>query len=227
MARATRKKRPKPRRTLTRERILRQAIGLADESGLEGLSMRALGDSLGAGTMSLYNHVADKRALLDGIAELLAREVHVPVVGGDWRASMRQRAVSARDLFVRHPWAARLFESRTEFGPAWLGLLDATIGCLRRAGFSVVASYRALLLMDSYIYGFALQETSWQADGATPAETAAAFEGQATAAYPHFGEVIAHFMSGAGDSTAGLPREFELGLERVLDAVAALGEVAG
>jgi AcrR family transcriptional regulator len=210
-----------PRGRLNKERILRAAINLVDEGGLDALSMRNLGELLGAGTMSLYNHVASKDEILDGIIDLVAREIHVPKPGADWRASMRQRAISTREVILRHPWAARLIESQTNLGLTRLLLLDATLGSLRRAGFGVEAAARALLLMDSYIYGFTLQETSWRFDTSSAVGAAETLRSQVAApSFPHLNELLVHVTSEAGrGSFASLPLEFEVGFDLILDAM--------
>lgn len=215
----------KGRRPLTKERILRAAIHLVDEGGIEQLSMRNLGELLGVGTMSLYNHVANKEEVLDGIIEQVAREIHVPTPGIDWRMSMRQRAISMRELILRHPWASRLIESQNNLGPTRLQSVEAVLGSLRRAGFSIQGAARALLLMDSYIYGFTLQETCWSHGDAASQTTEA--DGTEPA-YPHLSEAAAHFAGGgAGGSSAVLAREFELGFELILDAMTELIDVEG
>ena len=206
---------------LSPERILRAAINLVEEGGLDALSMRNLGELLGAGTMSLYNHVAGKDEILDGIVDLVAREIHVPKPGVDWRVSMRQRAISTREMILRHPWAARLIESRTKLGPARLQLLDASLGSLRQNGFSIEAAARALLLMDSYIYGFTMQESSGGFDTSGPAGVAESLRPSVeVSAHPHLTELLVHITSGAsGAAFTSLPLEFELGLDLTLDAM--------
>src|SRR3981081_1529166 len=102
-----------PRIPLSRERVLRSAVAFADESGIASLSMRRLGEALGVEAMSLYNHVASKSGLLDGMIDIVFGEVDLPSGDGDWRAAMRRRAISARQGLRRHPWAVGLMESRT------------------------------------------------------------------------------------------------------------------
>lgn len=206
---------------LTNDRILRAAVTLVEEGGLDALSMRNLAELLGAGTMSLYNHVASKEEILDGILELAAGEIHAPRSGTDWRQSMRQRAISMREMILRHPWAGRLLESRTQLGPRRLRLLDASLGCLRHGGFSVEGAARALLLVDCYIYGFTLQEVAGRFASASPAEAAEALRPQAEAsALPHLTELVLHLTSGAsGDAFRSLPLEFETGLDLILEAM--------
>ena len=154
----------------TRAQLLRGAIELADRNGIESLSMRKLSQELGGGTMSLYNHVAGKDDLLDGMIDTVFSEIDLPVVEHGWRTAMRERAISIRTVMTRHPWAIGLMESRRTPGPATLRHHDAVIGCLRDAGFSLPLAAHAFAALDSYIYGFALQERSL-AFG-TPDETA-------------------------------------------------------
>src|SRR5262249_42115808 len=120
------------RRTpLSRERVLQAAVKLADEIGVEALVMRRLGDQLGAEAVALYRHVASKDDILDGIVDIVAGEIELPAVGGDWKHAMRGRATSAHEVLLRHPWATMLLVSRANVGPAMLRYVDATIGCLR------------------------------------------------------------------------------------------------
>ncbi len=141
---------------LTRERVLEAAIKLADRGGIDALSMRKLGQELGVEAMALYYHVANKDEVLDGMVDLVFREIDLPASGADWKAAMRQRAISVRDVLYRHRWAIGFMESRTNPGPATLGHHDAVIGCLRADGFDMAMAAHAYSLLDSYIYGFAL-----------------------------------------------------------------------
>src|SRR5215813_3062509 len=145
---------------LSRDQVLRAAVTLADESGIGALSMRKLGQALGVEAMSLYNHVAGKSDLLDGMVDVVFGEIGLPAGEEGWKQAMRQRAVSAREALSRHRWAIGLMESRRSPGPASLRHHDAVLGCLREAGFSIGLSAHAYSLLDSYIYGFALQEAS-------------------------------------------------------------------
>src|SRR3954471_5921360 len=120
-----------PRTPLSRERVLAAAVALADEHGLESLSMRKLGEAVGVEAMSLYNHVANKSDLLDGMIDQVFGEIDMPTEATGWRAAMRTRAVSARAVLARHPWAIALMQSRTSPGPANLRHHDAVIGSLR------------------------------------------------------------------------------------------------
>src|ERR1700731_1417540 len=127
----------KRRASLTRERILRAAISLADRDGIESLSMRKLGYELGVEAMSLYNHVRNKVDMLDGMVDVVFSEIDLPADGVDWRTAMRKRAISARQALLRHPWAIGLMESRATPGPATLRHHDSVLGSLRMAGFSI------------------------------------------------------------------------------------------
>src|SRR6476469_889939 len=143
---------------LSRDRVVRAAVLLADTGGLEALTMRRLGEELGVEAMSLYKHVANKDDLLDGMVDLVFGEIELPGDGTDWRTAMRARAVSARTALTRHPWATALMQSRTAPGVATLRHHDTVIGALRRAGFPVVLTAHAFSAIDAYVYGFALQE---------------------------------------------------------------------
>jgi AcrR family transcriptional regulator len=161
------------RAPLSRERVLRAAIALADEEGLDSLTMRELGLRLGVEAMSLYNHVANKDDILDGMVDLVVGEIALPPESAGWKQAMRDRAISARAAFALHPWASALIDSRQSSGPARLHYLDWVVGALRRAGFPLEMTARAFSLVDSYIYGFGRQQFN-MADNAdlTPEEIA-------------------------------------------------------
>ncbi|MEV8442809.1 TetR/AcrR family transcriptional regulator [Actinosynnema sp. NPDC051121] len=215
---------PKPGTPLSRERVLRAAVAIADAGGIGGLTMRSLADALGVKPMSVYHHVAGKDEILDGIVDVVFSRIALPTPGGDWRREMVKRANSARDVLRRHPWAIGLLESRTAPGPATLRHHDATIGTLRRAGFSVAMTAHAYALLDSYVYGFALQEASLPFTGP---DSAAEVTGDILAHlspddYPHLVEMATEHVLLPGNDFAG---EFEFGLGVILDAMA--GWVAG
>ena len=206
------------RRTpLSRGQVLQAAVTLADESGIGALSMRKLGQVLGVEAMSLYNHVASKGDLLDGMIDVVFSEVGLPA-GDGWKAAMRQRAISVREVLGRHRWAIGLMESRSSPGPATLRHHDAVLGCLRGAGFSVELTAHAYSLLDSYIYGFALQEASLPF-GTTEetAQVAQDIAGQMPAGeYPHLAELVTAHVLQPGYQYG---REFEIGLDLILDAL--------
>lgn len=152
--------------TLSTQRVVAEAVRLADSEGVDRLSMRRLADELGAGAMSLYHYVSNKDELLDAMIDVVFDEIELPTDPGGWSAAMRQRAMSAREVLGRHPWAIALMESRTAPGPANLRHREAVTACLRRAGFSVEMATHANWLLDSYVYGFVLQEASLPFDTA-------------------------------------------------------------
>ncbi len=206
-----------PRVPLSRERVLRVAIALADEQGMGSLSMRKLGEALGVEAMSIYNHVTNKDDLLDGMVDIVFSEIDLPR-GADWKQAMRQRAVSAREVLSRHRWAIGLMESRTTPGPATLRHHDTVIGVLREAGFSIALAAHAFSALDSYIYGFALQEASLPFDtGEETAELAQMILAQFPAnEYPHLAQLTNEHVLQPGYDYGN---EFEFGLELILDGL--------
>jgi AcrR family transcriptional regulator len=195
-------------------------VALADEHGMAALSMRKLGEAVGVEAMSLYNHVADKTDLLDGMIDLVFSEIDMPAPAdaGDWKPAMRRRAISARAVLARHRWAIGLMESRRAPGPETLRHHDAVLGTLRRSGFSVRLAAHAFSVLDSYIYGFALQEASLPFDSGD--QTAALAEeilaGVPADAYPHLTELtVEHVLKPGYD----YGEEFEYGLDLILDGL--------
>lgn len=154
----------KKRNTLSKELVLKTAIQLADESGLEELSMRSLAVRLGVEAMSLYNHVKNKDELLDGMVDSVVSQIALPKIGGDWKKEMKKRARSAREILNLHPWSTMLIVSRINVGPAMLSYFDATLGCLYSAGFSLPMADHIINAVDSHIYGYILQELNFPID---------------------------------------------------------------
>ena len=208
-----------PRRAgLSRDRVLQAAIGVADADGIASLTMRKLGVELGVEAMSIYNHVAGKDALLDGMIDSVFAEIDLPTDGVGWRESMRRRAISARAAMQRHRWAIGLMESRRSPGSATLRHHDTVIGTLRGAGFSVAMAAHAFSALDAYIYGFALQEASLPFS--TERETAEVAQGMmadfASGQYPHLTELaVEHALQPGYD----YGDEFEFGLDLILDGL--------
>lgn len=204
------------RRPLNRERILRAAMALADEGGLESLSMRQLGQALDVEGMALYRHVSGKDEIIDGIVDLVLEEIPDPGAT-DWRDAMRARAVAARTAFMRHPWAIGLLEARHEnSSPTRLSYYDATLGCLRAAGFSPGLSMSVFSMIDSYVYGFILQEISLPFDDDESLEDVGEdLLRQMADAYPHLTEATREALSAGWD----YDEQFAFGLDLVLDAV--------
>jgi AcrR family transcriptional regulator len=214
-----------PRTPLTRERVLRTAIDLADTGGVEALSMRKLGQALGVEAMSLYNHVANKDDLLDGMVDIVFGEIGLPPGGADWKTAMRQRAISAREVLSRHPWAIGLMESRSTPGPATLRHHDAVLGSLRKAGFSIQAAAHAYSVLDSYIYGFTLNEQSLPFDTSEEvAETGRRYLREFLAnQYPYLAEFIIEHAMKPGYSYGN---EFAFGLDLILDGLETVRDTA-
>lgn len=206
------------RTPLNRERVLRAALEFADQHGIEALSMRKLGQSLGVEAMSLYNHVANKDDILDGIVDVVVAEIALPEKGGNWREEMRKRAVSAREVLTRHPWAVLVMETRRNPGPPAMRYYDAVIGCLRRAGFSIALAAHAFSVLDSYIYGFVLQETGLPFETEDElADVAGGILRQLPVdEFPDFFEMITGHALQPGYSYAA---EFEWGLDLILDGL--------
>ena len=217
MPKKTRKKR-KMRTPLSRDRVLAAAVALADQEGLDAVSMRKVGQQLGVEAMSLYNHVANKDDILDGIVDIVVGEIELPRDDDDWKTGMLRRARSHRDMFRRHPWALWLMESRTNPGPTSLGYYDAVIGCLRKAGFPIALAAHAFAVLDSFIYGFVVQEQSLPFDSPEGLEELAdgIFDESTAEHFPHLTELAMKHTLQPGYSFAN---EFEYGLELVLEGL--------
>jgi AcrR family transcriptional regulator len=211
---------------LSRARIVAAAVALADEKGEPGVTMRALAARLGAEAMSLYNHVAGRDDILDGMVDAVFDEIEPPKPAADWRGAMRDRAASTRAALLRHPWAVGLLDSRSTPGPATLRHHDAVLGALRAGGFSVAAAVRAFSVIDSYLYGFVLQERSLPFTG--PAELDEVATGilrdLPTGDYPHLAEAITEHALRPGYDHAG---EFTAGLALILGALRPDGDAPG
>ena len=198
--------------------MLRTALRLADRSGIDSLSMRRLGQEVGVEAMSLYNHVASKDDLLDGLIDLVFAEILVPPADAGWRTAMRERAVSAREVLKRHPWALGVMESRSRPGPANLRHHDAVLAALRTAGFSVEMAAHAYSLLDAYIYGFTLNELSLPLDTheAVAGVAEQILEENPAGAYPYLAEMVADIVVKPGYDYGD---EFEYGLDVILDGL--------
>ncbi|MFJ6658826.1 TetR/AcrR family transcriptional regulator [Streptomyces sp. NPDC091377] len=206
------------RTPLSRERVIRTAVAVADEKGSAALTMRAIAAPLRVEAMSLYHHVSGREDILDGMVDAVFAEIDVPPRDTDWKSAMRHRADSARAALLRHPWAIGLMDSRSRPGPATLRHHDAVIGTLRTAGFSVPMTAHAVSLIDSYLYGFVLQEVSLPFTGtAEQDEVAGAIARNMSAdLYPHLTELATeHVLRPGYDYTD----EFAFGLRLVLDAL--------
>lgn len=207
------------RTRLSRQRVLRGAVAVADAGGIGALTIRSLARELGVKPMSVYHHVANKDEILDGIVDVVFAEIDLPSPDGDWQVEMRRRANSARWVLSHHSWAIGLLESRTTPGAATLRHHDAVIATLRRAGFSVAMTAHAYAVLDSYVYGFALQEVSLPLKGPdTVADVANSIMQQFPAGeYPHLVEMATEHILQPGYDFGD---EFEFGLGMILDGLA-------
>lgn len=203
---------------VTKQRAMEAALSLADESGIESLSMRRLATTLGVEAASLYHHVTNKDEILDGLVELVSAEIAPPPADVEWRAAMRQRSLATRAVLKRHAWAVSLMASRMTPGPATLGHLDAGIGCLRNAGFSVPLAAHGISLIDSYVHGFVLQEVNLPFEGTEELTdmTQAIMDEFPANDFPHLFEVaIVHVLQPGYD----YGDEFSYGLNLILDGL--------
>lgn len=205
----------RPRQKLSRERVLASALRLADEEGIDAVSMRRLGQALGVEAMSLYKHVAGKEDILDGIADLVMEEVEVPSRDLPWQTALRQSAVSTHLALLRHPWASAVLESRRNPGPTRLRYLDAVVGILLGAGFALPDVARAFMAIDSHVYGFTLQVV------AMPFDLRDAPEEAARMAHETFGDAYPGLraMAELAASGPGVPIELEFGLDLIIDGL--------
>ncbi|GAA4913922.1 TetR/AcrR family transcriptional regulator [Nesterenkonia rhizosphaerae] len=206
------------RKPLSRDRIISAAVQLADQNGSSGVSMRALGSSLGVEAMSLYHYVANREQLLDGMVDAVFAEIWLPAPEAEWRESMRRHAESARETLNRHRWAVSLMDSRKHPGPATLRHHDAVLGCLRGNGFTVPQAAHAISVLDSYVYGFVLQEA------ALPFTTSEELDELAESIFaelpkdefPHFTELAVEQALKPGYSYSD---EFDFGVTLILDGL--------
>ena len=201
---------------VSREQVLDAALALADEGGLAAVTMASVGARLGVEAMSLYRHIGNKEEMLDRLVDRVFAEIEVPADARDWRDALRRRAGSVHAALRRHPWAIALMESRLQPGPATLGHHDAMVAILLRAGFGGRETVHVYNLLDSYIYGFALQEATLPFS--SPEEMASMSEQMLAAvasAYPHLAAVQRELV-GSGFDYAD---EFEAGLEIILGAL--------
>ena len=207
----------RPRAPLSRVRVLGAALALADTGGIDALTMRKLGQGVGVEAMSLYNHVANKEDILDGIVDLVFSEIELPAKGSDWKPAMRRRAISAHEALLRHPWAPSLMQSRTKPGPATLRHHDSVLGSLRNAGFTLVMAAHAVSVIDGYVYGFALQQINLPLQSREQvAVVGESILRQLAGEYPHLAEMIIDHAMKPGYDYAD---EFEFGLDLILDGL--------
>lgn len=207
------------RRALNRAQVLEAAVALADERGIDQLSMRKLAQGLGVEAMSLYNHVASKEDLLTGMVDTVITEIRLPLANGDWRAEMEDRAEALRGVLARHPWATVLIVSSADVGPSLLAYTEATVACLLSAGFSVPMTDRAWNAIDSYVYGYTLKEQNFPFEQSDYAAAARAYLPMLDpATHPALRLMAEHVADGRHDGI----HDFSFGLRLILDGLEAL-----
>lgn len=209
-----------PRTRLHRERVLQAAVELADQIGIEALTMRKLAGALGVVPMALYKHVANKEELLDGMVDVIVAEIDPPAPGPEWKSAIRQRILSARRSLQRHPWAPGVIESRTEASPAVIAYVDSMIGMLRAGGFSPDLTHHALHALGSRLYGFT-QEVFNDSPDIDPA-TLAGMVQQMQGPYPHVAEMLQTVYHDEGSvvgSGCDDQFEFEFALDLLIEGL--------
>jgi AcrR family transcriptional regulator len=209
-----------PRLPLSRERILRTAVALADEGGVESLSMRKIALELGVVPMALYKHVANKDEVLDGMVDVVVGEIDPPTADADWKTTIRERVLSARRALLRHPWASQVIESRTDPTPAVIEYMDSMIGIFRAGGFSIDLTHHAMHAMGSRLLGFSQELFKDTADD-DPEAQAMMLQWMADR-YPHITEMVAaisHEEESVVGSGCDDQFEFEFALDLTLDGL--------
>jgi AcrR family transcriptional regulator len=213
-----------PRVPLSRTRVLSAAVALADEGGVDALSMRRIAQALGVVPMALYKHVANKNELLDGMIDVLVGEIDPPAEGTDWKTAVRRRVLSARRMLLRHPWAPEVIESRMKARatptPALLEYLDSMIGIFRAGGFPIDLVHHALHVMGSRLLGFSQELFEDNSD--RPADADALAPEEMAARFPHLAELamaVAHDPESVVGSGCDDQFEFEFALDLTLDGL--------
>jgi AcrR family transcriptional regulator len=212
-----------PRTPLTAARVLAGAVSVADKIGIEAFTIRKLATELDVKPMTIYHHIANKEAIIDGMVDIVFSEIGLPPTDTEWRSAIRQRSHSVRAVLARHRWATPLMESRTTPGTATLQHHEAVLGCFRNAGFSITMTAHAYALVDNYIYGFALQEANLPATGGEAMADLAEIiiEPLPAGDYPHLMELTTEHVLQPGYDFG---EEFEFGLELILDGLEAAAQ---
>lgn len=219
---------PKPideaRVPLSRERVLGAAIGLADAGGIESLTMRKLAQELGVEAMSLYYYVANKDDILNGMVEIVVSEIELPKSGADWKAAIRNVAMSAYEILVRHPWAAGVILSEAGVSPARLRYMNSILGCFREAGFSADMTDHAYHALESHIMGFTLWEAGYSAVSEELPDLGRTFLRELPVdEYPYLAEHVEQHLTESSPDDEG---EFEFGLDLILDGLERIRDTA-
>jgi AcrR family transcriptional regulator len=215
-----------PRTPLSKERVLRAAIALADESGIDSLSMRRLGQSLGVEAMSLYNHARNKDEILDGIVDVVVGEIVTTARGADWKTSMRAQVIAARAVLLLHPWMPRVIETRANPGPMGMRYLETIISIFREGGFSVDLTHHAMHVIGSRIYGFNQELYDTPGEAGEQPEIAPSAAREMAASYPYITELSAAVSHEGGLGGCDDDVEFAFGLDLILDGLERLRAAA-
>ena len=213
------------REPLTKERILGTAVALADEGGVESLSMRRIAQELGVVPMALYKHVANKDEMLDGMVDVIVGEIDPPLADADWKIAMRERILSARRALLRHAWASRVIESRSEPTPMVISYIDSMMGIFRSGGFSIDLMHHAMHVMGSRILGFS--QELFDDTSSMPEEEAVAMWTQLADHYPNIAALVGEISGGEISHDEGSivgggcddQFEFEFALDLMLDGL--------
>jgi AcrR family transcriptional regulator len=214
-----------PRTPLNRDRVLRAAVELADREGIEAVSMRRLGQELGVEAMSLYNHVAKKEDVLDGMVDVIVAEIDPASDSSDWKTAARNRILSARRVMRRHPWASDVIVSRRQPGPLMMGYMDAMGGIMRRGGFSVDLMHHAFHALGSRVLGFSQELYDDSGELQMAPEMQALMLRQMGEAYPNLAAVVAqvaHDDASVVGSGCDDQFEFEFALDLILNGLEGL-----
>lgn len=219
---------PRPRVPLSKEKVLRGAVAVADRDGLESLTMRNLAQEVGVEAMSLYYHVANKDAVLDGVIDVILNEINEAVskVGGppakaDWKMAMRMRILAAREVLLRHPWAPGVIETRTSMSPAIARYFDDLLGLFREGGFSYDQAHHSMHALGSRAMGFS-QELFDPDNGADGGDEVTVMFEQMSDQFPNLTGMMMEVAHDDPDSTLGWcddQFEFEFGLDLILDGL--------
>jgi AcrR family transcriptional regulator len=212
---------------LSKERVLGAAVALADEGGVDALSMRRLAQELGVVPMALYKHVANKDEMLGGMIDVVVGEIDPPLSGTDWKTAVRQRVLSARSALLRHPWASQVIESRTDPTPAVLKYMDSMVGMFRAGGFSIDLTHHAMHAMGSRLLGFSQELFDDTADAGPEMDPVMLQE--MAKGYPHITEMvmaITHDDESVVGTGCDDQFEFEFALDLMLDGLERLRDAA-
>jgi AcrR family transcriptional regulator len=208
-----------PRAPLSKERVLRTAVDLADRGGSEAVSMRKLGQELGVDAMSLYHHVQNKDDILDGIVDVVVGEIDTSPVGADWKTELRQLVMTARTVMLRHPWAPRVIEERTDPGSAQMRYMERVLAILRSGGFSLDLAHHAIHVLGSRILGFNQDLYDDTDKGRVDPELAALMARQMADTYPNISELALAATHDGGLGGCDDDFEFAFGLDLILDGL--------